>query len=451
MKYLLTIGLLLLAGHSLVAQSPLPQLKAMRSVSGQFNIYDRRVASSLRPPEKTTKQPLLNLEPPFLVVSCERIKQAVYEELEATRDWSGSIHVSIRPVQGSQDTAQINAERLGTKWHYRVELPERMARDQFTRTMVQVLLLELANRSAGERSAEIPLWLSEGLTQQLLASREAELILPPPTLSVGAMLVTPTQLQKHDPDSLITARRVLRDQPVLTLAELSWPEPETFSANQALVFQCSVQLFTAELLKLKHGRESLRRFIAGLPEFYNWQTAFLRGYQDHFPNQLALEKWWALQSAYFVGRDHQQLWTLEESAEKLAALLQTAVAIRVKPGELPVRSDVSLQVVIREWDTPRQLTTLQTKLTELAQARRRVAPPFMTLVNDYATVLDDYLIKRKRSSATFTSFFTLPPSIQKVAAEATQRLDTLDARRAAILTMYSTNATAMSDGAPLQK
>lgn len=446
MKYLLAIGLLLLTGGRVLAQAPLSQLKAMRSVSGQFNIYDRRSDTAWQPPaNRVNPSQGLNLEPPFLVVSCERIKQALYEELEAGRDWSGDIHVFIRPTRGAQAPAQIGAERLGNKWHYRVELPERMGRDEFTRTVVQVLLLELANRSAAERSAEIPLWLSEGLTQELLAAHEAELILPPPTMTVGAMLVTPTQLQKRNPDSLATARRVLHDQPSSTLAELSWPEPEKFSRAQTEVFQASAQLFTSELLGLKHGPEQLRRFITLLPGFYNWQTAFLRGYQDQFPNQLALEKWWALQSAYFVGRDHQQLWTLKESAEKLAAVLHATVAVRTKARELPVRTDVTLQVVIREWDTPRQIATLQNKLTELAQVRRRVAPEFMTLVNDYAVVLDDYLTKRKRSSSTFGNFFSLPPTIKNVAVETAQQLDALDNRRAMILTTNTPNTTAMSD------
>lgn len=452
MKYLLTIGLLILAGDLVQspAQSPTTSLQPMRSVSGQFHIYDRRVPTALRLPERAEAQPLLNLEPTFLVVSCERIKQALHGELEAGRDWSGGIHISIRSLQGRQDAAQINAERLGGRWNYRVELPERMARDQFARTLVQVLLLELANRNAADRSAEIPLWLSEGLTQQLLASREAELILPPPTLNVGAMLVTPTHLEKRDPDALTNVRRILRDQPASTLAELSWPTPETYSRNQAEVFQCSAQLFTAELLRLKNGRENLRRFIAQLPEYYNWQTAFLRAYAEHFANQLALEKWWALQSAYFIGRDHQQLWTMEESAQKLEALLHATIAIRAKAGELPARTDVSLQVVLRDWDTPRQLSTVQTKLSELAQARRRVAPAYMTLVNDYATVLDDYLTQRSRSAATFGNFFSLSPSVQKVTAEALRRLDALDVRRAE-LAAPTTSPAAVTAGIPSQK
>ena len=193
-------------------------------------------------------------------------------------------------------------------------------------------------------------------------------------------------------------------------------------------------MFVSELLRLKGGHEQLRVFVTSLAQYYNWQTTFLRVYQNHFPNQLALEKWWTLQVAYFVGRDQQHLWTLAESAQKLDALLHTPVAIRATKGELPARSDVSLQVVIREWDVPRQIATLQGKLNDLAQARRRVAPQFMMLVNDYATVVDDYLKQRKRSSATFGNLFTWSPSIKKVAVETLRQLDALDARRAQIAT-----------------
>jgi hypothetical protein len=451
MKSLLAIGLLFVTGEMLLAQTALPFANTMRSVSGQFIIYDRRVPTSLRPPDSGKEQEMLHLEPPFLVVSCERIKQALGEELGVGRNWSGNIHATIRPARGNQDQAQISVERLGAKWNYKIELPERMARDQFTRTLVQVLLLELANRTATARSAEIPLWLSEGLTQKLLASRELEIILPPPTRSVGLMMIEPKMDLKRDPDALAVARRVLRNQPPLTLEELSWPEPNEFSREQAEVYQKSAQLFVAELLLLKRGQENLRGFVVTLAQFYNWQTAFLRAYRDHFANQLAVEKWWALQSAYFAGRDHQQLWTAAESAQKLEALLYTAVAVRATAGELPARTDVSLQVVIREWDTPRQLTTLQAKLNDLAQARRRVAPAFIPLVNDYATTLDDYMKKRKRSSATFSDFSSLPPSIQKTALETIGMLDALDARRAALGGSISASKTVAGSDAAATK
>ena len=56
----------------------------------------------------------------------------------------------------------------------------------------------------------------------------------------------------------------------------------------------------------------------------------------------------------------------------------------------------------------------------------------MILVNDYATVLDEYLKQRKKTSATFGNFFSLSPSIKKVALETLWQLDVLDVRRAQI-------------------
>lgn len=434
MKTSLALSFLLLIAEMLTALAA-PQVTApMKSVSGQFVIHDQRGTLSPRPLPQTKGQQILDLEPPFLVVSCERIKQALYVELGLERHWSGTIHAAIRPSQGGQGVAQINVERFGPMWKYQLNLPQQIERSQFIRTLVQVLLLEIANRTATDRSAEIPLWLSEGLTQRLLASREVELILPPPTMAVGAMLVDPQMFVKRDPDPLEAARRVLQNHPTPTLEQLSWPALDKFSPEEAEVFKGSAQLLVAELLRLKNGPERLRVFVTSLAQFYNWQTAFLRTYQAHFENQLALEKWWTLQAAFFVGRDHQHLWTLEESAQKLDAILHASIAIRTSANELPARSDVSLQGVIREWDTVRQLATLPGKLNDLAEARRRVAPQFMMLVNDYAVVLDEYIKERKKSASTFGNFFSLSPSIKKVAAETMRQLDVLDVRRAQILT-----------------
>ena len=75
----------------------------------------------------------------------ERIKQA------SMRNWMWvgirQQHlVSVRSLRAT-GTRPRSPSKFGAKWIYRVELPERLARDQFIRTMVQVLLLELANRT----------------------------------------------------------------------------------------------------------------------------------------------------------------------------------------------------------------------------------------------------------------------------------------------------------------
>ena len=63
------------------------------------------------------------------------------------------------------------------------------------------LLQEFANRDADLHSGEIPLWLVEGLTQQLLALHAPQILLEPPTEQPGGFSFTTTNLtpkQIHD-------------------------------------------------------------------------------------------------------------------------------------------------------------------------------------------------------------------------------------------------------------
>jgi hypothetical protein len=427
MKRLLALGLLLGWSVNCGAALPQPLPPAMRSLSGQFTVMDLRSGTGTAG-SQSPETGLLELSPPFLVVSCERIKQALYDDLGLKRDWRGPIRVALRSWSPGA-TASINVERFGAGWVYQINLPEWLDRGQFTRSLVQVLLLELANRTATERSAEIPLWLSEGLTQRMLASREVELILPPPRLNLGMLTVGPTLLQQRDPDPLEAIRRQLALRPALTITELSWPEPARLNREAADFFQGNAQLFVTELRLIKNGAEHLRQFIATLPQFYNWQSAFWRAYEPHFPNQLALEKWWALQTAHFAGRDHRQLWSVAESAQQLETLLQTPVAVRASRGELPARAQVDLATVLAEWDAVRQMATLPGKLRDLEQAQLRVAPEFMILVNDYRRWLEEYLKQRSKFPATLATGRELPPSLQKLTQETLAQLEQLEARR----------------------
>ena len=311
MKILLTLGILFLAGDSLtIAQTLLPNASGiMRSASGQFVVLDRRGAAAFPRAGKTeTDSNFLELEPALLVVSCERIKQALCTELDAPRDWNARINITLRA--GGNIT--ITKERISRAWSYRLEIPQFIERTRFIRTIVRVALQEMADHNPGNHDAEIPSWLSEGITQHLLASRDAELILPPPDNKLGAMTVGPTTIVIRDPDPLETARRILHSAPPPTIEQLSWPDPNTLDSDEGEVFRRSAQLFVSELMKLNGGKENLRATIANLNACYNWQTAFLHAFQNQFPNQLALEKWWALQVSYFVGRDNRHFWTHEE-------------------------------------------------------------------------------------------------------------------------------------------
>lgn len=430
MTLLIAIGLLLATGCALPAQI-LALKPVVSSASGQFTVLDHRGAPPPALPTTSRSRGFFDLEPPLLVVSCERIRNALNSELGATAQWRGRIHITISPARNNSDDYALVAERSRDGWNYRLNLPQRVEQTMFVRTLVQALLLELANRSAGERSAEIPFWLVEGLTQKLLSTRQAELILAPPGRSIGGVSVDPTLFEGTDNERLEIARRVLREHPPLTLEALSWPRPDEFSGTEGQVYQYSAQLFVTELLRLKNGRDSLRAAVTGLASCYNWQTAFLKAFPTEFPSQLALAKWWTLQVTYFVGRNLQQLWTAEESYRKLDEALHASVAVRQTSGELPVHADVTLQAIIREWNTLRQLTTFRDKLRELELTRVRIAPEYAALLDDYLRVLKAYVQVRARNSAIYANLNAMPSGQRRIALDVIRQLDELDASRRA--------------------
>ena len=434
MKFLVVIVLLLAAQPTMPAQTGLPANRPVRSVTGQFIVSDARPAVGLgaKTGPARANQNLLTLESSFLAITCERLKQALYADLGVVTKSRGIIYLTIRPARDLDKNFTYTTERFGNTWIYRLDLPPQVERPRLVRVLVQVLLQEMANRQVTDHVAEIPAWLTEGFTQQMLNSREVEIILSPPTQSFGALLLGATNIQARLRDPLEIARRVLRDRPPLSIAELSWPGADQIDGAAGEAFRCSAQVFMTELLALPRGREHLRAMINELASCYNWQTAFLRAFSPEFANQLAVEKWWTLQAVHFVGRDPMHLWTVAESSQKLADVLRANVAVRRASDDLPTHADVTLQTVIRQWEPLRQTPTIRGKINELEMAQMRVAPAFMVLVSDYRRVLALYLERRERAASTFGKFWFFTPGTEKVVREATQQLDELDARRAAL-------------------
>ena len=432
MKFIAVIVLLVVSRLALSGQTGLPARLPVRSLTGQFVVCDERPASgpgTIRGAGRTN-QNLLPLEPAFLAVSCERIKQALYANLGVTAPSRGIVYLTILPAWGPEKDFAYTTERFGNNWIYRLALPSPVERQRLLRIIVQVVLQEMANRRVSDHRAEIPAWLTEGCSQQLLHSRAIEIILPPPNQSFGALTLGPTVIQARQPDPLEAARRVLSRQPPLSIAELSWPGADQLDSAAGEAFRCSAQLFVTELLGLPRGRECLQTMIAELAGCYNWQTAFLRAFASHFANQLAVEKWWTLQVVHFLGRDPMHLWTPAESWQKLADLLHASIAVRRTREEMPAHVDVTLQVVIREWEVLRQTPTIRGKINELELARLRVAPEFMALVDDYRRVLATYLEGRDRAASTFGRLWLFTPGVARVVRETVQQLDELDRRRA---------------------
>ena len=373
MKTTAALITLLIAATGVGAQIlPPPPGTTARSVSGQFVVFGPRTAMPRPPIRAATNANWVTLEPTLVTVSAERIKQAAWRELGVTGSWQNKISITLRPARYSDDPVRVVSDHSMGVWNYRVEIPEQVTRERYLRALVEVVLLELANRNTHEQSAEIPAWLTEGITMQLLAGHGPDLVLNTPRMSMNGVTYSPPAITDFRPISpLEKAHKTLLGEIPLTFEELSWPAPGQLDGGNGPQYRACAQLFTCELLRLRGGKDCMREFIAALPGYLNWQMAFLQGFKPHFARPLDIEKWWSLQSTGFVSRDLIQTWTYEESWSKLAAALLAPVDVFGNTNDLPLRAEVTLQTIVRDWEPARQETVLHDKISELESLRPR--------------------------------------------------------------------------------
>jgi len=372
---------------------------------------------------------LVRLEPALLSVSAERIKDSLRRQLGIAPNapWQGKIFLVLHPAQSLDEDVTIVAQPFLNGWNYRVQLPDVLPQGRFLRAMTGVLLLELANRNASAaHAAEIPDWLADGLSQQLSAVGSPGVILSVPGRLTDGLLQNRLVTPQHGLDPLAAARRVLRDHAALTFEQLSWPTDDELSGRDDGVYRASAQLFASGLLHLNNGPAHLRALLVALPGCYNWQTAFQSVFQGDFPRPLDVEKWWALQVVSFVAHSSGSRWTPAVSRDKLDEILSVPVEVWTASNSLPARTEVSLQAVIRNFESPRQESILQTKLRDLELAQLRMAAPLAVLTDDYRRAIAGYLGQDREPQPRWSKH----PLPQKTGARATlKKLDYLDARR----------------------
>lgn len=394
------------------------------SASGQFIVVGANTPSAL-PLDADTNAGLVRLDPALLAVSAERIKKPLWRELgiDAAAPWRGRIYLVLHPAESPDENVAIISRRFVDVWGYRVELPDVLPRTTLCRALTEAMLLELANRgNAGDRPAEIPAWLTEGLSQQLLAAGNQEMILSPPDKAVNGLLQRRTVAVTRGVDPLAKVRPMLQEQPALTVEQLSWPEDVQLSGDDGGVYRASAQLFVNNLLKLNHGPEHLRAMLQMLPDYYNWQLAFRSAFAGDFPLPVDLEKWWALQTAGFTAGGNSMSWTPALSSARLDEILIVPVEVRLAPTDLPVHKEVSLQAAIRSLDSNRQADILQAKLRDLGMAQWRMDPQFAQLADAYRRTIANYLGKRNEIADTVGTLDAL--DAQRLVLENSIKLET---------------------------
>ena len=413
------------------AQLDNPGVLLSRSFSGQFVIISTPAAA--RSPVASLLENDTNyvrLHPTLLPVSCDRIKQLVWRQLNTTAQWRGKIFLRLYPTASGDDPVTIDSEKFSDGWQYRISLPSICQKERYVRAIASVLLLEFANREARQRSAELPTWLVEGFSREVLASKELEVILPPPQVSGTGLRMTTLLVNSRYANPLARAHDQLCTGSPLTFQQMSWPTAEQLEGDRGELYRSSAQLFVHQLLNLPGGADSMRAMLQQLPNYFNWQFAFLQAFHEIFQQPVDVEKWWSLQLVHFTGRELSDTWTAEESWQKLDESIRSSVQIRVGTNEQPMRAEVSLQTIMRDWEQPRQTAALESKLRELQMLRPRLIRDLGPLVDEYCRIIEAYLqtLTHPGSLLSFGKHAALRRSLN----EALLRLDDLDARRALI-------------------
>lgn len=392
----------------------------VRSQSGQFLVRGLPWATPLASSTPLPGVSYVRLDPKLVTVSCERIKEALLQELRMNDQWRGAIYISLHPVRQDNESIVVTSVRYIDGWSYRVDAPEQVNTARFIKAVTQVLLLEIANRQPGPHPVELPLWLTEGLASHLQATAALSLTVEPNMRIVR---------DERNRDPLALARARLRAHSPLTLNELNWPTEEQLLGQNAEVYQSCAHLFVHELLRLKNGPEKLRRMLAGLPDHLNWQTSFLQAFKAYFPRLIDVDKWWALNVVHLTGRDLMSMWPREESVRRLDEILGTTVQLRVIPKELPMSAEVRLQNIIAEWEFSRQTPVLLQKMNYLEVLRMRAAHELAGLVEAYRQTLEAYLQRRNQAAARAALKNQPSPSTRLIVDDTIERLDDLDKQR----------------------
>ncbi|MGN6642970.1 MAG: hypothetical protein ACTHKU_08210 [Verrucomicrobiota bacterium] len=404
-----------------------------RSFSGQFVAYASTAPLPSRFYKGTTDA--LPLDPAVLVISCERIKQSLNRELDIKTPGTGTVFLHLRPGRIREETATIVVQKSINEWNYHLDIPDSLERVTFIRTIVEALLLGQANGDAQSQVAELPLWLSEGLSQEVVESERKELLLPRPTLKGTGFDLNRLVIDGRRRNPMEQAKKILQERSPLTFEQLSWTTADQLSGDSLETFRSSAQLFVHDLLQLKNGPASMQAMLRDLPRHQNWQFALLTAFHSQFANLLDVEKWWALRTVQFTGRDLTQAWTPEESWKKLDEVLQSQVDIRMTAHELPQRQVITVQAMIRDWDARRQPPALQRKLRELSLLQPRVAQTFVPLVDEYRQAIGNYLDKQKFSGSWLGLVKPTGPLRNRVSEEAIRDLNALDLKRQALRPM----------------
>jgi hypothetical protein len=312
---------------------------------------------TLNPLRPMDQQGVAALNPPVVSVACERVKAGVLRILRLEDRHRGSIVVRILKADARRPPAGIIATQYAEGWSYAVELQDRVHWTLLVRTLVDVTLLEVANRSNPGPLSPIPLWLSEGITTLLVGEGGRELV---PQLN--REFKDPSR--NLDPMAVI-AGKIAGRTPLGFEVLAQPPDALVGDTNRFQIFQGSSALLVHHLRSLGGDSGSLGRLVGSFSHSLNWQTGFLRTYSNDFTSLLDVEKWWSVVSMAFHVQDATQRMTPEGWNAQLRPVLTEMVEVAATTNGIPQRRNLRVSEIMEQWPYPAQEPVLGRKLAQL--------------------------------------------------------------------------------------
>ncbi len=415
-----------------------PKEPTIFSRSGQFIIHSRQMTvPTFHQPIGITNRTYIVIQPDALAVCAERVKARLLAQLAAPDRWRGRVHLFIRPGDRVAEPSTMKAILFADGWHYSLEIPERVEARPLVRSLLLVLLTEIANRHPGSHTPEIPYWLVDGLTGILLAEVGPDLV--PQSNQLLAKFSTRLgdwgELRPNDRSGSYTdhaqeLRAYLQHHPALTFNDLALPGPAELTGNQQETFRICSQVLVKELLRLPQGNQLLWEMLARLTESFNWQTAFVRTFGRYFPRSADVEQWWAVTLMQFSGHDEANAWSHADSLKELDQILGVPVEVRNSKDAPPQNAIVPLQRVVKDMPFAQQQQVLLTKIGQLEMLQANASHDVVPLATGYLNALQDYLSERAEAGASTTEKGRPATSIPLAVRHLVNRLGILDTERA---------------------
>ena len=403
------------------------------SHSGQIHVRALegfRVPPILRQDEEAAG--IIVLSPELLAVSAERIKDGVLEQLGTTDRGRAKIRFNFAPGKSDPNKFYVDSRRFTNGWSYRVTISPKIRRQVWLRGCVGIFLLEMANRMAGERSAEVPIWMIDGIATEL--SQSALVDLSPSftdQIQVGGSnpglgrVIVPQRTE----DPLIGTRRFLAQNIPVSVSELFFPTQQHLGGNKTAVYQRSAHFFFRQLASLRAGKASLQLFISSLSSHLNWQQAFFPSFQEQFTSMLEVEKWWSVALTDLTQLTPISSWSIPASLSYLDRILMPAALVGQKRDELAQRQNFTLQQVMAQWAFEDQSPTLEQIMSRLRVLYIYAAPQLQNVIQGYLNTIQTYLTQRSEVGFESKRRGTGRLRADKVIRQARKQLNQLDSQR----------------------